>query len=270
MKLISWNANRRKHVVDGQTRALLSRRPDVVALQEVTVATMPLLARGLRDGGLEHIAPSIAEPMGSGPRTFGVLIASRLPFVAELPGLPIPWVEKSLSMLLRIGGSELEVHSVHVPPGSTNGWIKVEILEGITRGLSLSSSRHRILCGDFTTPQHETRAGEIVTWAQRIDGNRIVLRERMRGGTGPRWDAAERGDLAGNLKDVFRTLHGFGVDEGSWFLTRGGKTVVRRFDHIMVPDGIGAIQCEYRHEWRLAGLSDHSAIETVLEFGEGA
>ena len=213
MKLISWNANRRKHVVDGQTQALLSRRPDVIALQEVTVATMPLLSRGLRDGGLEHIASSIAEPMGSGPRAFGILIASRLPFVVELPRLPIPSAEKSLSVVLRIGDAEVEVHSVHVPPGSTNSWINVEVLEGIARGLSLPSSRHRILCGDFNTPQHETRGGEIVTWAQRIDGSKIALRERFRGGAGLRWDAAERGVLAGSLEDVFRTLHGYGVDE---------------------------------------------------------
>jgi len=266
MKLISWNANRRKHVVDDQTRALLSRRPDVVALQEVTVATMPLLARGLRDGGLGHIASSIAGPIGSGPRAFGVLIASRLPFVAELPGLPIPWAEKSISVVLRIDDAEVELHSVHVPPGSTNGWIKVEVLEGIARGLSLPSLRHRILCGDFNTPQHETRQGEIVTWAQRINGSKIVLRKRMREREGARWDAAERGVLAGNLKDAFRTLHGYGVDEGSWFLTRGGTTVVRRFDHIMVSDGVQVSHCEYRHEWRAQSLSDHSAIEAVLGF----
>ena len=164
----------------------------------------------------------------------------------------------------------VEVHSVHVPPGSTNGWIKVEILEGIARG---DSRRHLLATGSARRLQHSSTRnsrGRDRYLGAADQGNRIVLRERMRAGTGPRWDAAERGDLTGNLKDVFRTLHGFGVDEGSWFLTRGGKTVVRRFDHIMVPDGIRAIQCEYRHEWRLAGLSDHSAIETVLEFGEGA
>jgi exonuclease III len=266
MRLISWNANRRKQVVDGQVQALLSRRPDVVALQEVTVATVPLLVRGLRDGGVEHIRSSIAAPMGTGPRALGVLIASRLPIVAELPGLPIPWAEKSLSLVLQVGDAEVEIHSVHVPAGSTNRWVKVEVLEGVARGLAQPSARHRILCGDFNTPQHETRGGEIVTWAQRMVGERIVLRARFRGGVGARWDAAERGVLAGGLRDVFRTLHGYGVDQGSWSLTRGGKTVVRRFDHIMVSAGVRPIRCEYRHEWRTANLSDHSAIEAELDF----
>jgi len=267
LKLISWNTNRRKRAAVDQAAALLSRRPDVVALQEITRTTIPLLAARLRDGGLEHVAYSFSGPTGTGPRAFGVLIASRLPLVAELPRLPIPWAEKALSVVVRSGDAEVEIHTVHVPPGSTNGWIKVEVLEGITRGLTPPSPRHRILCGDFNTPQHETHAGEIVTWAQRIIGDRIVLRNRLRGGAGARWDAAERAMLAGSLKDVFRTVHGYNAEEASWFLERNGRLVGRRFDHIMVSTDIRAVGCEYRHQWRLDGLSDHSAIEANLEIG---
>ena len=104
--------------------------------------------------------------------------------MAELPRLPILWAEKSLSAVVGVGDAEVEVHSVHVPPGSTNGWIKVEVLDGIARGLSLPSSRYRLLCGDFIAPQHETRTGEIVTCAQRINGSKLVLREQFWGGAG--------------------------------------------------------------------------------------
>jgi len=244
----------------------------VVALQEVTANTKTILADGLRSGGLEHVAFSmdaVDTVPGSGPRSLGVLIASRAP-IFKLPALPVPWPEKTLSVALPTAAGGCEIHAVHVPPGSTNSWVKVEVLEGIARGLALSANRVRVLCGDFNAPQLETPSGALVTWAQRVTGGTPTVRRRFRGGSGARWDLAERTVLAGALIDAFRSLHGYDVTEASWYLARNGRVVGRRFDHVFVSPGVRPTLCEYRHEWRTDGLSDHSAIEVELELGAAA
>jgi len=57
-------------------------------------------------------------------------------------------------------------------------------------------------------------SGEIVTWGQKIQADGTIrCRGRFRGGTGKRWDEAERSVLEGlsrhDLSDVFRALHGY-------------------------------------------------------------
>ena len=244
--------------------ALLSREPDFVALQEVTSSSFRILEPELRKGGLEHIACSLAEGVAAtGPRSLGVLIASRYPF-AVIPGLPIPWPEKALSIAVNEPILTFDLHTVHIPPGSSNGWMKVEVLEGVALGLEQPSSRSRVVCGDFNTPQQELPSGEIVTWGQRITPNGPVVKKTIRGGPGSRWDAAERGCLAGPLQDVFRALHGPSLVEASWVLTRKGKSFGRRYDHIFAPSDVQPRSCRYLHNWRTEGLSDHSAIEADL------
>ena len=71
-----------------------------------------------------------------------------------------------MSALIITPTMNIELHNVHIPPGSSHGWIKVEMLEAVLAGLSRASSRSRLLCGDFNTPQLELPSGEIVTWAQ--------------------------------------------------------------------------------------------------------
>lgn len=257
--------------------ALLARTPDIIALQEVTTATANMLRPALQDGGLGYIACSLSLDGGRnalGPRAFGVMIASRYPLAKDVSiEMPVCWREKVLSRVIHDGNREIEIHTVHVPPGSSNLWTKVEVLEGVFSGLRLPSVRPRILCGDFNAPQGELPSGEVVTWAQRQDRTgAAITRERFRGGSGARWDKAERNILVGlrqyEMFDVFRTLHGYGAVEGSWFTTRNGRPVARRFDHIFASHTFHPIRCAYIHEWRVGGLSDHSAIEAELEVAE--
>jgi len=63
-------------------------------------------------------------------------------------------------------------------------------------------------------PRHSPMSGEIVTWGQKIQADGTIrCRGRFRGGTGKRWDEAERSVLEGlsrhDLSDVFRALHGY-------------------------------------------------------------
>jgi exodeoxyribonuclease III len=140
---------------------------------------------------------------------------------------------------------------------------KIEMLEGIYKRLACPSERLRILCGDFNTPQEELPDGEVITWAWTIRrGSRKLRKER-----GQRWDDGERNVLAGlakfDLADVFRRIHGYGHDPKA-FSWRAGNSKLRRFDHVFASARLNANQCDYVHDLRESGLSDHSPIEPTF------
>jgi hypothetical protein len=60
MGLISWNLNGRRAKAAAQIGAILEREPDVVALQEVTRTTLPVLRAALAEGGLTQFADSFS------------------------------------------------------------------------------------------------------------------------------------------------------------------------------------------------------------------
>jgi exodeoxyribonuclease III len=273
VKLISWNTNGRRDP-EQQARALLGRGPDIVALQEVTAGSVASWVKAFEPEGL-HVRSTVAVSSVArrGPHAYGVLIASRYP-----PGdsvrvsFDVPrWEEKVLSQLVETPLGEMAVHCVHVPPGSSNGWEKVEVLEAVHAAVStLSRDRHTLLCGDFNTPKSELPSGEIITWAQHVDSSgRVRLRQRIRKRPGLRWDTAERKILSGlqafGLRDVFRSLHGYEVDACSWIARRKDVLRPRRFDHIFASEGLRTVSCEYLSAWRECGLSDHAAIEAVFD-----
>ena len=116
----------------------------------------------------------------------------------------------------------LEMHTTHIPPGVTNGWIKIEMLEGLYRGLAHPSTTPRFLCGDVNTPQLERSTGKVLTWGQRLNYKGMaVIRQHLRGGEGLRWDQGERQVLQGlaiyDLSEVFRRLHGYATSAYSWY-----------------------------------------------------
>ncbi len=85
MKLISWNIQTGggdSHTM--QFEALKERRSDIVALQEVTLDSAAIYREGLADLGLVYVADSfdlLADQVPwTGPRKYGVMLASRWPF----------------------------------------------------------------------------------------------------------------------------------------------------------------------------------------------
>ena len=276
MRLISWNLNGRRAKAHDQVAALLAREPDVVALQEVTRSTLPLLQAALIHGGLLHVADSFSLTpttfQAVGPRKYGQITASRHPLTAAAPKrFRVPWPERVLSVHINCGGRDLEVYNTHVPPGSSNGWVKIDALEGIFAALAVPAAHPRILCGDFNTPQAELPSGEVVTWAQRRTaggGWRVVGKRQGRAGSD--WDAGERRVLTGlaafDLVDVYRALHGYEVSESSWVLARHGEETGRRFDHVFASRELHPVSCCYLHNLRTNGLSDHAPIEATFEF----
>lgn len=89
-------------------------------------------------------------------------------------------------------------------------------------------------------------------------------------GTEERWDAAERSLLTGlsewDMTDVFRALNGYDRRDVSWvFHTRARRKAAQRLDHVIASAELNPIACDYLHGWREAGLSDHSAMETIFD-----
>ena len=62
--------------------------------------------------------------------------------------------------------------------------------------------------------------------------------------------------------DAFRALHGYAERSASWTFAndRGGW----RLDHVLVL-GLRPVASAYAHDWRRAGLSDHSPLVVDLE-----
>ena len=167
MRLITWNVARRTGRADQQAAFLTGREADVLALQEVTHRSYARLAPLLDELGFIHRAVSLAGAKVEGRgRNIGVALASRFSLRAcGSSGLRLPWSEKGLSGRIKTGRGEVEVHTVHLPPGSSNGWVKIDHFEAIYEQLAVASERPRILCGDFNSPQFELPDGKIVTWA---------------------------------------------------------------------------------------------------------
>jgi exonuclease III len=268
MKLISWNVNRRtgKGIGD-QMKALGKRSPDIVALQEVTIESVSEYISNLEKLGYREARDSF-EGTKTVRRSGGVIIATCWK-MKELPQLDeqFPFSEKVLSVRIKTTmWGDIEVHNVHIPPGSRHGIKKIETLEGVYRGLARYSRVPRILCGDFNAPQEEFIDGSILTWAyKKMKSGNIVFRA----GRSERWDAGERNVLQGlhryDLSDVYRSVHGFGASDFSWRQVRKGKETKRRYDHVFASKSLHPVACRYIHPLREAGLSDHSPIEVTFK-----
>jgi len=202
-------------------QVLGTRRPGVVARQEVTARTVASYREQPARIGLPHAADSFAlapdRSVLTGPRRYDQVTASRWPLRALAhAAFPVPWTERVLSVLVASPWGELEVHTAHVPPGASHGWLKIDTLEGIYRRLAQVSPLPRVLCGDFNTPREERESGEVITWGQTKAADGAYATPR---GT-ERWDRGERSVLLGlgryDLPDVYRLLHGYGAHEFSW------------------------------------------------------
>jgi exonuclease III len=271
IRLISWNLAGRGAKVRSQIAALASRRPDILALQEVLPSAEPVLREAFAELGFAHTIVSSRASL-AGTRRTCQLTASRQPLVSlqavDASLSSRPWL---LSGRVCVDRFSLEVHNAHIPPGSSNGWLKITALRDIYLTLANKSEVPRILCGDFNTPQAELPNGQVITWAQRLRGSGTWhIAPRIRHGSGKEWDEAERAVLTGlaqfDLEDCFRALHGYGRQEHSGYFRGAGKRIGRRFDHVLASRSLRPQSCEYLHELRISDLSDHSPIEADFDW----
>ncbi len=255
MRPITWNVAGRVTHQPEQAEAMAAVGADVVALQEVTVRTLPLWRESLEEADFAGCETALdgALPV-EGRRPLGVLTAAREP-VRRLPSPPeVPWPERLLCC--EVDG--VEVVNLHSPIAPAPDLAKIRTHEAVSVYLASRPNAPRVLCGDLNTPRREHPDGDVMTFAYDSAG-------RLRPERGERWDRAERALVHGLRErgwvDAFRAINGYGAREASWTFPhdRGGW----RLDHVLAL-GLRPVAAAYAHEWRIEGLSDHSALVVDL------
>jgi endonuclease/exonuclease/phosphatase family metal-dependent hydrolase len=268
-KLFSWNIRQGGGKrIEKQVEVIDIVSPDVIALQEMTIGSIGKYRAELNNLGFKYSVDTFQLSTNQikliGPRRYGLLIASKWPLNVLKP-LDIPWEERVLGAEIDSPFGVIEVYNTHIPPGSSNGWIKIDTFEGIYRNLSKKTKNHRILCGDFNSPQIETVEGNVITWGQKLS---IGQKWHISKGN-ERWDEGERSVLEGlsnfDIKDVFRSLYGYSKEEYSFYLKYRQKVFQRRFDHCFASETLNPVKFNYLHEPREQKLSDHSAVEVLFK-----
>jgi exodeoxyribonuclease III len=255
MRLVTWNVAGRVSRQAEQAGAIASIGADVVALQEVTRRTLPAWRAALAEAGLTACADAVDAAPPERRRPLGVLTAAREPLAPLAAPADVPWPERVLCC--EVAG--IEIVNLHSPIAPAPELAKVRTHEAVAAYLGAPSGFPRILCGDLNSPRRELPDGDVLTFAHDSAG-------RLRPERGERWDRAERA-LVHTLRehgwvDAFRALHGYGEREASWTFAhdRGGW----RLDHVLVHQ-LRPLAAAYAHEWRRAGLSDHSALVVDLQ-----
>ena len=269
-RILSWNTAKRVKYTVEQYVYLQDFDADVIALQEVLPKSVTIWRDSL---GADY--PYIISSFDLVPdhtilkskRMFGQLIASKFPVTPFPPDqINIPWQERALSVYLHACKRKIRFITTHIPPGSSNGWIKIQTIKGLVESLIVNESSHQILCGDFNTPQSESSDFGVVTFGQRITkSGEPRVRRSFRGGLGIEWDRWERAlfeELPQHgIRDAYRVKHPHTYDAFSWSLKRKGKIFRNRFDHIFISDAFDVQSCDYPNDQSF--MSDHSPI-----FGE--
>jgi len=269
MKLMSWNIGGRtdKKVLGDQLSKIKNENADILALQEVKPKILERFKKELAESGLKYLktAPVIQ-------RKDSVLIACRWPW-EPVDMIERPWRESVLSAIIRSPYGEIEIHTVHVPNGSKNRQQKIDTFNGIYGALSRKSKRHRILCGDFNSPDKEF-----------VDKQEIITFDEENEKCDPiKGKDCERKVICGladwDLKDTYLQLpkHKTCADEYSHIQHNKGKVTRRRLDHIFSSDSLNPKKCGYLHSLRKGSsnkglcryekgdLSDHSPIYAIYE-----
>ena len=251
MRLVSWNVAGRLKRQPEQAQAVLSMSPDVVALQEVTVNSLPLWRAALEEAGLAHSITPLDEGRPPKPRRLAVLTAAREE-MRRLDVGPLPWPERAVS----VEADGIEIVNVHSPIAPSPGLAKV-----LTHEALYAYAKGRpgpiVLLGDLNTPRRTHEDGSVMTFAYTSAG-------KLRPERGERWDAAEAA-----LVHTLRAEHGWRDEflddpQRTWTFKddRGGW----RLDHLLTK-GVTTTARAYAHDWRRSGLSDHSAIVADLHSG---
>jgi len=271
MKIITWNLNSRtnEETLKNQSSYLRLGEFDVITLQEVTLNSELFFKESFKDMFVLSSFDLVKDKsILVRNRKYGQIIISKQPieFIPE-QCKEIPFRERLLSGFIE--STSIEIHTTHVPPGSSNGVIKVEHFEGLFNYLSKRKDKNIILTGDFNSPKLELDTGEVITWGQKINTSgepRISVNSKWKHQcTGERWDLAERNIIENHkalgLQDAFRTKNGYENTSGSWFTNMGQG---RRYDHIFSSVNLSVNDAFYDHAPREEKLSDHSPLIVEL------
>ena len=257
MKLITWNVNRSSvRRFRRQAAALAKRDADILALTEVGIKAGPRAAELLGNFGYGEVVYSRETPGGEKTSPSGVLLASRFPMEAMARQFDVPEHHQGrvLSARFETPFGMLEGHVVHVPPGSSCGWQKIEVFEALYDRLGTESENPRFLAGDFNSPSKEYSDGRVKVFGSKKEGTR--------------WSDGERSVLMGladfGLPDAFRAVHGYEKEAWSHKCERKGEVLWRRrFDHVFACPTLRPENAKYLHG--LDEHSDHTPLEVVFD-----
>jgi len=270
IQVVTWNVARRSaSVLDTLARIAT---PDLVTLQEVPLEQEHQRAfqECLVGMGLSCLHYSGRDDV---PRKrYGNIIASRWPLdPVELrySTEELPWPQLLAQASVSINGRSIVVITAHIPNGSRNGWEKIDTFKALDKLVRQAKGRSCMVTGDFNEPQYTMQEGRVVTWGQEPDREgRFHCWDEWafggRTGKGRQWDDAvrwlfENHDEHG-LRIAYWEAHGHGTMDVSH--VSGGQS--RWFDHIFVSADFRVDRCDYLHELRGPGLSDHSALTARL------
>ena len=260
IRVLSWNVAKRRDC-RAQVEALLALKPDIVVLQELNGRTWPRHRESLVAAGLTEAtsAVELAAVGRSSDRSLPcfVAVASRWRLVASDPA-PVPAAEAVACLSVNSPAGTFDLVGVHIPTyGRADRVLKVETQEGLIERLA-GLSMPTLLCGDFNSPFAEERDGMVIPFARRRAERQHMAEAALMGLTN-----------SSGLVDLFRKRHGYSVDAYSWYWKNRGKTGGYRLDHIFASRQFTVRACDYVHEWRSEGLSDHSAIYADVTLSEG-
>ena len=270
MKIVTWNLNSRTNLktLNKQGEYLKKQNFDLITLQEVTLNSQDFYKEFFKDWNIMSSFDFVSDKsILVKKRKYGQLIISKDPITPIKPVGSMPFPERLLSG--HIKNINIEIHTTHVPPGSSNGVIKVQHFEELYKFLVNRKDIRKILTGDFNSPKLELKTGEVVTWGQKISSSgkvRIAVNPKWKNEcSGERWDSAERSIIQNHedlgLVDMFRKINGYMDNSGSWFTNKG---VARRYDHIFGSKDIPILGSYYDQKPREQKFSDHSPL--IVEF----
>jgi endonuclease/exonuclease/phosphatase family metal-dependent hydrolase len=256
MRVLSWNVNVRRDSA-AQASAIAALDPDIVALQEVTLAGLERFREAFSCLGMPYLVAGaeLARAMGQEAiASRAVLLASRWPLVPCDPA-PVPRHELAVCTKAQSPSGAVEVIAVHIPTWA-NGWLtKVETQEGVASHVR-SRTGPTILLGDFNAPKDELLDGTVVPFTR---PSNIRGLEAELGLTVARLGAS-------GFMDAFRATNGYERRDARWFWKNRGRTGGFRLDHVFVGGGLRPTSCWYEHRLRKAGMSDHAPIVADVEW----
>lgn len=269
MKLVSWNVDGRsnKKTLSEQLQKIKNESGDILALQEVNPKTIERFKKELAESDLKHTETrSARQAYASKARNSSLLIASRWE-VKQIDMVDVPWEESVLSVIINSPFGEIEIHTTHIPPGSSNGWIKIDTFDGIFDALAKKSDRHRVLCGDFNSPEAEHSNGDRIMFGD--DVGYTFRRELTTPSDERAWGQRERRVICGlakyDLTDIYRELHRYEKTQYSHF--NKNKKTKGRFDHIFSSRSLKPIDCDYLHPFSESDSAPHLPANAVYQPG---
>lgn len=253
--MLSWNVAKRRDCA-GQASAVAGLVPDVVVFQEVNPRTWPRHVELLSAAGLAYALSALdaTKRIDGLAKACFVGVLSRWPLEVCTPAR-VRAKNAILCATVATPWQRLDVIGVHIPTiGGPHAALKLGAQQGLLARMRRLDGP-AVVCGDFNSPRAEATDGGVLAFARR-----------------PRERSAELALMgrtnACGLIDAFRARHGYEADGRSWYWKNRGRIGGYRLDHIFSSDALAVVECEYVHEWRTRGLSDHSGIYADVAFRE--